>query len=84
MYYNLVFLQGEKSMINPYGLRKTTAVDYYEVYQEVQSAKQAARLNMKVELATHEREKHQESVQEISPSTNNGVKSVGSLLDVTV
>ena len=69
-------------MINTYGLRKTTAVDYYEVYQEVQSAKQAARLNMKVELATHEREKHQESVQE--NSTSCGAKSVGILLDVTV
>ena len=69
-------------MVNTYGLRKTTGVDYYHVYQEVQSAKQAARLNMKIALATHEREKHQESVQETS--TSGGVKSVGSLLDVTV
>jgi len=71
-------------MINTYGLRKTTGVDYYHVYQEVQSAKQAARLNMKTELATHEREKHQQSVQETSPSTSIGGKNVGSILDITV
>ena len=71
-------------MVNTYGLRKTTAVDYYEVYQEVQSAKQAARLNMKVELATHEREKHQESVEAISPSKSTGDKRVGSVLDISV
>ena len=59
-------------------------MDYYHVYQEVQSAKQAARLNMKVELATHEREKHQESVQETSKSMMTGVQNVGGLLDVTV
>ena len=68
-------------MIDTYGLKKTTAVDYYHVYQEVQAAKQAARLNMKVELATHEREKHQESVQEVQASSKPGV---GSNLDVTV
>ena len=68
-------------MTNAYGLRKTSGVDYYHVYQEVQSAKQAARLNMKVELATHEREKHQESVQQTPSSSKPGV---GSNLDVTV
>ena len=68
-------------MVNTYGIRKTTAVDYYHVYQEVQAAKQAARLNMKVELATHEREKHQESVQETQSGSKPGV---GSNLDVTV
>lgn len=68
-------------MINTYGLKKTTGVDYYHVYQEVQAAKQAARLNMKVELATHEREKHQESVQETQSSSKPGV---GSNLDITV
>ena len=71
-------------MVNTYGLKQSTGVDYYHVYQEVQAAKQAARLNMKVELATHEREKHQQSVQETSSSTTNGVRNVGSLLDVTV
>ena len=68
-------------MINTYGLRKTSGVDYYHVYQEVQAAKQAARLNMKVELATNEREKHQESVQETQSSSKPGV---GSNLDITV
>ena len=68
-------------MVNAYGIRKTTAVDYYDVYQEVQAAKQAARLNMKVELATHEREKHQESVQDVQSSSKPGV---GSNLDVTI
>jgi hypothetical protein len=68
-------------MINTYGLKNNTGVDYYHVYQEVQSAKQAARLNMKVELATHEREKHQESVQQTQSSSKPGV---GSNLDVTV
>ncbi len=68
-------------MVNTYGLRQTTAVDYYHVYQEVQAAKQAARLNMKVELATHEREKHQESVQEVQSSSKPGV---GSNLDISV
>ncbi len=70
-------------MVNTYGIRKTTAVDYYHVYQEVQAAKQAARLNMKVELATHEREKHQESVQEINSGVKAGVGSIGSNLDIT-
>ena len=68
-------------MNDAFGIRKTTGVDYYHVYQEVQSAKQAARLNMKVELATHEREKHQESVQQTQSSSKPGV---GSNLDVTV
>ena len=68
-------------MINTYGPKKTTGVDYYHVYQEVQAAKQASRLNMKVELATHEREKHQESVQETQSSSKPGV---GSNLDITV
>ena len=68
-------------MVNAYGIRKTTAVDYYHVYQEVQAAKQAARLNMKVELATHEREKHQESVQDVQSSSKPGG---GSNLDVTI
>ena len=68
-------------MNDAFGIRKTTGVDYYHVYQEVQAAKQAARLNMKVELATHAREKHQESVQETQASSKPGV---GSNLDVTV
>ena len=68
-------------MTNAFGIRKTTGVDYYHVYQEVQAAKQAARLNMKVELATHEREKPQESVQETQSSSKPGV---GSNLDITV
>ena len=55
-------------MNDAFGIRKTTGVDYYHVYQEVQAAKQAARLNMKVELATHAREKHQESVKETQAS----------------
>lgn len=40
--------------------------DYYRLYQEVQSAKQAARTNIKVELATHERLKHKDSVVEVN------------------
>ena len=68
-------------MTNAFGIRKTTGVDYYHVYQEVQAAKQAARLNMKVELATHEREKHQESVREVQATSKPGV---GSNLDITV
>ena len=71
-------------MLTNYVPKNQSYVDYYELYQEVQSAKQASRLNMKVELATHEREKHQETAQELSSSTKDGVKSVGSLLDVTV
>ena len=70
-------------MTNAFGIRKTTGVDYYHVYQEVQAAKQAARLNMKVELATHEREKHQESIQEVNSSVKAGVSSIGSNLDIT-
>ncbi len=71
-------------MLTNYVPKTNSYVDYYELYQEVQSAKQAARLNMKTELATHEREKHQESVQAISPSKSTGDKRVGSVLDISV
>ena len=66
--------------MNNYSLRKSTAMDYYQTYQEVQAAKQASRLNIKIELATHEREKHDMNVEERKSSMV--APSVGSLLDM--
>ena len=67
-------------MLTNYVPKTNSYVDYYELYQEVQSAKQAARLNMKTELATHEREKHDMNVEERKSSMV--APSVGSLLDM--
>ena len=69
-------------MINTYGSNKMSAIDYYRVYQEVQSAKHAVRVNMQTQLATHEREKHFISANE---NRNNDVmapRKWGSNLDV--
>ena len=68
-------------MINTYGVRKMTSMEYYRVFQEVQSAKELARTNVQTQLATHEREKHQESVQQTQSSSKPGV---GSNLDISV
>ena len=65
--------------MNTYGIRKSTAMDYYHIYQEVQAAKQAARLNVKTELTVHEREKHAMNVEERKSTM---VASTGSLLDI--
>ena len=69
-------------MINTYGVNKMSAMDYYRVFQEVQSAKHAARVNVQTQLATHEREKHFMAVNE---NMNNDVmapRKWGSNLDV--
>ena len=54
-------------------------MDYYHIYQEVQAAKQAARLNVKTELTVHEREKHAMNVEERKSTM---LASTGSLLDI--
>ena len=36
-------------MIDTYGVKKMSAMDYYRVFQEVQSAKQLARTHMKTQ-----------------------------------
>ena len=48
-------------MINTYGVRKMSSMDYYRVFQEVHAAKELARVNVQTQLATHEREKHKVS-----------------------
>jgi len=48
-------------MIDTYGVKKMSTMDYYRVFQEVQSAKQLARTHMKTQISTHEREKHKVS-----------------------
>ncbi len=66
--------------MNTYGIRKSTAMDYYHIYQEVQAAKQAARLNVKTELTVHEREKHAMNVEE--RKSTMVASNIGSLLDI--
>ena len=69
-------------MINTYGVRKMSTMEYYRVFQEVQAAKELARVNVQTQLATHEREKHMVSANE---NRNNDVmapRKGGSNLDV--
>ena len=70
-------------MINTYGLQKMSSMEYYRVYQEVQSAKQIARANLTTTLATHEREKHNVSSNENISNDVMGPKKLGANLDVT-
>ena len=53
-------------MIDTYVVKKMSTMDYYRVFQEVQSAKQLARTHMKTQISTHERNKHEVSKSETS------------------
>ncbi len=69
-------------MINTYGIRKMSTMEYYKVFQEVRAAKELARVNVQTQLATHEREKHMVSAND---NRNNDVmapRKWGSNLDV--
>jgi len=69
-------------MINTYGVRKMSTMEYYRVFQEVQAAKELARVNVQTQLATHERDKHMVSAND---NRNNDVmapRKWGSNLDV--
>ena len=69
-------------MIDTYGVKKMSAMDYYRVFQEVQSAKEVARVNVQTQLATHEREKHMISANENQNNDVMAPKKWGSNLDV--
>ena len=69
-------------MINTYGVRKMSAMEYYRVFQEVQAAKELARTNIRTQLATHEREKHMISANENQNSNVTAPRKWGSNLDV--
>lgn len=69
-------------MINTYGVKQMNSVDYYRVFLEIQAAKQAERLSMKTELATHEREKHMINVQVKENNNVMAPRKWGSNLDV--
>ena len=59
-----------------------STMEYYRVFQEVQAAKELARVNVQTQLATHEREKHMVSAND---NRNNDVmapRKWGSNLDV--
>ena len=70
-------------MINMYGVRNMSAMEYYRVFQEVQSAKAATRAEMQTQLSIHEREKRHISTNE-NVSMMTGPKNMGSILDVSV
>ena len=70
-------------MINMYGLKNLTSMEYYRVYQEVQSIKAASRAELATQLSIHEREKKHISTNE-NVSMMTGPKNVGSVFDVTV
>jgi len=70
-------------MINTYGLQKMSSMDYYRVFQEVQSIKAASRAELATQLSIHEREKKHISTNE-NVSMMTGPKNMGSILDVTV
>ena len=59
-----------------------STMEYYRVFQEVQAAKELARVNVQTQLATHERDKHMVSAND---NRNNDVmapRKWGSNLDV--
>ena len=70
-------------MINTYGIQKLSSMEYYRVYQEVQSVKQIARANLASTLAVHEREKHDVSTTENKNNDVMAPRKWGSNLDVT-
>lgn len=69
-------------MINTYGVRKMSSIEYYKVFQEVQAAKELARVNVQTQLATHEREKHMISANENQNNDVMAPRKWGSNLDV--
>jgi len=69
-------------MIDTYGVKQMSSVDYYRAYLEVQAVKQMERLSMKTELATHEREKHMLNVRDKQNNDVMAPRKWGSNLDV--
>jgi len=69
-------------MINTYGVRKMSSMEYYRVFQEVQSAKELARTHVQTQLATHEREKHMISSNENQNNNVMAPRKWGSNLDI--